>query len=615
MSKSIFKQTSKAFVWVLLLLLIVGLGGFGVANFGGSVSKIGTVGDTDISTDAYARALQRELNAQQAATGTPVSMAQAQQSGLAAAVRAQVITEAALDNELARLGVSVGDERVAQEVMGVPAFQGVDGSFDREAYRFTLEQNGLTESEFEATLRADATRSLLQAAIVAGLRAPDAYTDTLYTFIAERRSASLIRLTADDLDTPVPQPDAAQIETQYQADPDAYTAPRTRQITFAWLTPEMMLDRIEPDEDILRQLYEERIDDFVQPERRLVERLVFPTEADAAAAMAAIEAGETDFDAAVADRGLTLEDVDLGDVTQTEIGGAAGQAVFALTEPGVTGPHLSDLGPALFRVNAILAAQETGFEEAREVLVDEAARDRAERMIAEALMDLEDRLAAGATLEDLAQETDMELGQIAYSPQSEDGIAAYSAFRDAAEGIAEGDFPEILELEDGGLFALRLDREVPPALRPLDEVRDQVAADWRAAEAGRRLTEMAEELKTRLDAGTPIDTLGPEVDNQEGLSRGGLTPPALAETLFTLDTPGATAVVSAGQTAWLIRLDAILPPAEDDPTAAFLRSSLAQQAGQGIAHDLYAYFSQAVADAAGLRLDQAAINAVHAQFR
>lgn len=615
MSKSVGKQASKAAVWVLMGLLILGLGGFGISNFGGSIDAIGSVGDEKIAVDTYARALRQELNAQQAATGTPLSFAEAEAGGLVAQVRARVIADAALDNEMRRLGVSVGDAEVAKEVLAVPAFQGADGQFDREAYRFVLEQNGLTEAQFEAQIRNDTARSLLQAGVVAGLGPPETYAETLYAFIAERRSASLIRLTAEDLDAPIPDPTEAQIAAQYEAAPAAYTAPALRRISYAWLTPDMMLDRIEPDEEMLRALYEERIDEFVQPERRLVERLVFPTEAEAQAAADAIAAGESTFDQAVEARGLTLADVDMGDVDQIEIGGAAGAAVFALDGPGVTGPHLSDLGPALFRVNAILTAREIGFDEARDSLADEAARDRAVRMIADRLADFEDRLAAGATLEDMAAETEMELGRIDVTAETAEGIAAYAAFRAAAAAVQKGDFPEILELEDGGVFALRLDDEVPPALRPLDEVRDQVVADWRTAEVQARLTARAEALADRLAAGEAIEALGPAVETQEGLSRGGLTPPALSDALFAMDAPGQTRIVAEGDTVWLVRLDAILPPDPDDPAAAFLRETIGAQAAQGMAQDLYSYFAQELVNAGGLTLDQAAINAVHARFR
>lgn len=615
MSKSVGKQTSKALVWILMGLLILGLGGFGISNFGGSIDSIGKVGDRDIAVDAYARALRQELNAQQAATGTPLTLADAEARGLVAAVRLRVLSDTAMDYEAARLGLSVGDDEVLRQVTAIPAFAGPDGGFDREQYRFVLRQNGLTEAQFEAGIREDAARALLQQAVVGGLGRAETFADTLYAFLGERRSASLIRLTEADLEAAVPAPTEAQIAARYEADPGSYTAPATRQITYVWLTPDMMLDRIEPDEEMLRALYEERIDEFVQPERRLVERLVFGTEAEAAAAMAALEAGETTFEEAVAGRGLALADVDLGDVSEVEIGGAAGRAVFALGAPGITGPHLSDLGPAIFRVNAILAAQETPFEDARDALAEEAVRDRAVRLIAERITDLDDMLAAGATLEEIADETEMALGQIDHSAGAADGIAAYESFRAAADAVQAGDFPEIMELDDGGIFALRLDGEVPPALRPLSEVRDTVIADWRAAEITRRLTDRAEALRVRLEAGEAIDALGPEVTREDAMPRGGLTPPALSAALFELPEPGATAIVAAEGSVWLVRLEAVLPPDGSDADAGFLRDALAMQAAQDTERDLYDYFSQALLTAAGFTLDQTAINAVHTQFR
>lgn len=615
MSRKTGKEISKGLVWLMLIFVLLGLGGYGVKNFGGRVESIGTVGDQKISTADYARALQRELNAQRAATGQPITMAEAQASGLVTQVRSRVIADAALDNEAARIGVSVGDDEVAKQVMGINAFQGPDGTFSRETYRAVLQQNGMTEAEFEAGIRRDAARSLLQAAVVSGIPLPDTYSEALFNFIAERRSASLIRLTAEDLPEAVPAPDEEQIKAQYEAHPDAYTAPQTRKITYAWLTPEMMLDRIEPDEETLRNLYQQRIDEFVQPERRLVERLVFPTEEAAQKTMDAIRSGETTFEKAVEARGLALSDVDLGDVTEADIGGEAGKAVFAPAEPTLVGPVTSDLGPAIFRVNAILAAQETSFEDARAELADEAAHDRAVRMIADKISGLDDKLAAGATLEDLAQESDMELGQIDFTDDSDSGIAAYASFRKAAGEVSEGDFPEIRELEDGGIFALRLDEEVPPELRPLDKVRDEAAADWRAAETIRRLSAIANDLKGRLDSGEAIDALGVEVTTETALPRGGLTPPALSEALFAMKETGETAIVPADPDVWLVRLDAVLAPDETDPNADRLRQTIGAQAGQGIAQDLYGYFAQALINSAGLSLDQAAINAVQSQFR
>ncbi|WP_212524644.1 peptidylprolyl isomerase [Actibacterium sp. MT2.3-13A] len=610
---STVKKTGNIVVWILLLLLIVGLAGFGVGNFGGSVNAVGKVGDEEITVDDYARELQRALREQSAAQGRSITLAEAQATGVVAQVRASVVAAAAMDNEAGRMGLSVGDAAVRDQLLAIPAFQGVDGKFDREAYRFALEQNRLTEAEFEAQIREETARSLLQGSVVAGLRAPQAYADTLYDFIAARRSFTFARLDAAALDAPVPAPSTEQARAYYEANEPAFTAPESKRITYAWLTPDMLIDTVEVNEQMLRDLYEERLSDYVIPERRLVERLVFGTMEEAEAAAARLEAGEVTFDALVEERGLSLDDIDMGDVSAADLG-AAGAPVFALQEPGVTGPHMSDLGPALFRMNAVLAAQETPFEAARDELRAELAQDRARRIIADDVTDIDDRLAAGATVEDLAKETGMELGEITYYPGLQDGIAAYDAFREAAAALQEGDFPEVIELEDGGIFAMRLDEVTAPRLRPFEEVSDAVTAGWQAEETRRLLAEKATALKALLDAGDAFETLGLTVETAEGLTRGAVTPVALAKRLFALEEVGQTAVVEDASGVYLARLDAILPPDDADPATTFLRQTLEGQAAQSLSQDIYAYFAESLVSGAGLTLDQTAMNAVHAQF-
>ena len=81
-------------------------------------------------------------------------------------------------------------------------------------------------------------------------------------------------------------------------------------------------------------------------------------------------------------RGLELTDIDLGEVAQGDLG-AAGAAVFALDQPGVVGPFMTDLGPALLSMNAILDPVDIPYEQAVPDLRAEAAADRARRVIEE----------------------------------------------------------------------------------------------------------------------------------------------------------------------------------------------------------------------------------------
>ena len=64
----------------------------------------------------------------------------------------------------------------------------------------------------------------------------------------------------------------------------------------------------------------------------------------------------------------------------------------------------------------------------------------------------------------------------------------------------------------------------------------------------------------------------------------------------------------------VLRLDDIQPPDPEDGDLATLRTLLADQASNGLAQDLFQLVADDVRTRAGIYLDQAALNAVHANF-
>ncbi|MCC5989745.1 MAG: SurA N-terminal domain-containing protein [Pararhodobacter sp.] len=614
------KSKQNIFVWILMGLLVLGLAGFGVDGFlGGQVRSIGQVGGRDIGAQNYARALQNEIRAIEQQAGQALPFNQVQAMGIDSQVRAQLVTQAALEAEAERIGISVGDETVQQSLMEISAFRGPGGEFDRETYRFALQNIGMTPSEFEAELRHDAARAILQAATAGGTTTPGNLRDALIGHFATRNDLAVFTLDESALEAPVAVPSQSAVEAYYEDNIERFTAPEIRSITYAWITPSMLLDEIEIDEEALRALYESRRSEYVQPERRLVERLVYPDEAMARAAMAEIEAGAS-FEDLVAARELDIEDTDMGDVSEAELG-AAGPAVFALTEPGaVTGPHASPVGPAIFRMNAVLSAQETTFEEALPELRSELAGDSARRAIADEFDLFEDLLAGGATLEDLAGETALELGRIDWERGASEGIAAYEEFREAAAAASEGDFPEMLTLENGGVFALRLDGITAPAPRPLDTVQSEAREGARQHAVEAALEERAGQLAPALasdgvDAFAQAQGLNAErFDQVTRTDRLPGLPDTLRERLFSADT-GAPVVLAREGRVYLGVVTDRQPADPDDAQTGQLIAAVDQQIASALSQDIFGYFARALEREAGISLNQQAIEAVHANFR
>ena len=609
------KKAGNVFLWIVMLLLIAGLAGFGATSFSGGTATVATVGDTEIETNDYVRAFDAQVRQFRQQTQSQITYSQARAFGLDGQALGQLIGSAALENEAAQLGLSIGDENVSREIMASPTFRGGSGEFDREAYEFTLRQNGITPGDYEERVRGETASGILRAAVASGLTTPEVFIDTLFNYALEERDVTWARLGAEDLAEPLGEPSDDALRAFHSENPEPFTLGETRVIDYALLTPDMLVDDIEVDEAQARALYDARIGEFVQPERRLVERLVFTSEALAEDAKAAIDAGTSSFDDLLEERGLSLDDADLGEVSRDDLGDAA-EAVFALDEPGVAGPAPSPLGPALYRMNGILSAQDTPFEDVREELEAEAAADRARRVIRDDIGRIEDLLAGGATPETLGERTNMEFGQIDWRDDVSDGIAAYDAFRNAAASVQVGDFPEVITLEDGGIFALSLNEIREPQLQPFEEVRDEVVAAWEVAETEAALKAQADALADQIRNGREMAGLGLKLETDRGLTRDGFvegTPASFVETLFEMDADEVRVLTAAGD-AWLVRLDSVRAPSGESGEAAFMRARFAAEAQRAMSDSLLDAYRRAVISETGISVNQQALNAINAQL-
>ena len=604
-------------MWVIMGLLMLGLTGFGIGGIGGgNIRSIGTVGDEPIETNTYARAYQNAAGRLNQQAGRTLTAAELENLGVQEQVLDAVVGQAALNNEAAMRGLSVGDETVRTTILQSSQFQGLDGTFDRENYNFYLErQLGINASEFETLIRKENARSLVENTIVSGVSSDFTVPTTLMNFAQQERSFEWAALSEDNLGTPIATPNDEDLQAYYDAHAANYLSPLTRNITYAWLNPTDLLDKVAVDEAEIRESYDLQADRFNKVEQRAVDRIIFPTPEDAQSARDRLDAQTATFSEIVAERGLEDADVDLGEVSRGDLGTAVADLLFGATEPGVVGPVQSDLGPALFRINAVLAADSTPYEDVRDELRNELAGESARRLVSDRVTEIDDLLAGGADLEALAKDTEMTLNTIAYFDGSDAAIAGYDEFRAAALDAQQGDFPEVLDLSDGGVFALRLDSIDQPKAIPLDEVREKVTADWRAEQLNTALKALAERLKPGLEKGGDLSIMGLNLTPVDGIKRNSYLeqlPPTTVLEAYKLDTGGVT-IVDGGDSVVLLRLTDITEFDPDLDGNDVVLERIKGQLDAQISIDMLSYYTDALQTKAGVQLNRAIISQINAQ--
>ncbi|MCY4543581.1 MAG: SurA N-terminal domain-containing protein [Rhodobacteraceae bacterium] len=606
-------KTANILVWILIGLLVVSLMGFGIVSFTGTSGAVGTVGKEDIPVNTYFRALRDRLNQARQIGLENVPLAEISQITLQ-----QLASEASIDNEASSIGLSVDDTVVLAALRDSEAFKGLDGRFDTSMYELALERSGMSASEYDDELRQTRSRQIILQAVAAGLSASDVYARTVVGYNFQERDIRWLELDNSFITDELPEPTDADLRSFYSDHEELFTLPETRVITYAYLLPNMLIDQVMVDEQQIVDLYNARIDEFVRPERRILERLVFLTESEAAAAKARIDNDEATFDQLLEEAGILPQDAFVGDVGKDELGEQDADAVFAIEEPGIVGPVQSNFGPALYRVIAILAERNDSIDDARGTIERQLALQQAESQINSSIETYSDLLAGGASIEELAAETAMQLATVDFNESAGGQVVSDQEFRRAALQATEFSFSEILLLNGGGVFALRLDRLVPPTLQDFSTVRDQVVNAWREDFTLQAKRRVGEEYKSALEAGTPFSEIGLlDANFVPGILRGNPiagAPAGTVEEAFNLQQ-GEVAIVDDGRVVVLVRLEAVRDADFSTDNIQGISQYVNSQFAQTAAEDLIIlYATQLIADA-GFRIDQAAINTVHSYLQ
>ena len=610
-------KKNQPFVYGLLGLLALGLVGIASGGVDGSrISSIGKVGEEPIPVTSYAQSLRNTIQNISRQIGRQLTSQEISAYGLQSEALENVVSSAALSNEAKRLKISVGDDLVAEEIIATPTFTSVDGKFDKEAYEFALENSGLDTKEYELQTRKAIARSLIEGAVASGTKTPSSHAMTLIKFAREERSFDWASIDKKLLSTQAINPTIDQLKAYYDKNNILYTAPLSRKLTYVLLSPEMLADRIVVSQSELKDEYKSQPDRFNKPARRIIDRIIFDSVKTARTVKDQLDKEEVSFTKVAEDRGLTQTDIDLGDIEKGQLDKDIDDLLFNASEVGIYGPIDTNLGPALFQINAIIDPQNTSFEDAAEELTAEYVSIESRKLINEMITDIDDLLAQGLTLEEIAKETAMELEKISYDNTTENGIAAYDGFRAEALKVKIGGFPELRELSDGGVFALRLDDLIEPALRPFETVKDQVATDWSASEDKKSLLKLADTLIIKLDNGETFKSLNLNAESVSSITRNKYIdgiPAQLLEELFSNKT-GKTSKIDNGDTVLLARLNDISEFNSETDESKELLSQVGIQLSNQVTGDLLRLFASALKDRDGVILNQNAVNQINTQI-
>lgn len=549
-----------------------------------------TVGDTKIGPREYMRAQQEMLRAMSAQAGRSLSLQEARSLGLDSRVLERLIGGAAVDNHARELGLNITDAALLDQIMQDPNFKDATGTFSPALFQQALRNIGLSEQGFLASQRETNLRRQILTTIGQVVNTPEVLVDALDRYNGETRTLRYV-LVAQEAAGPVNDPTDDDLKRYYDNHRAKFTQPELRKVGILAVTPETVKEEVNITDQDLRAAYEASKDQLGKPEKRHVQQIAFPDMAAATAAHEKIESG-TDFAAVAKEQGLSETDIDLGMVTRSQLADpAVADAAFKLELNKVSDPVTGKLGTVvLLRVTEIDPGKTPTFDEAKADLENKLLKERASGAIFELHDKIEDQLAAGAKLSEIADKLKLNyqvIDQVDRTGRKPDGstvtLPAQTQVLNAVFASDVGVDNDPIDAKDEGVIWYEVLGIVPEQLKPFDQVKDEVAKDWRDEEERTKVAKYAQDLVNSLVGGKTLEDVANDLNVQvltsDPLKRDGMAVyilPAAVEQAFTLPEGGyGSAPSGIGEGRIVFRVDKVTPPQPlDEKEAARLKAQI-----------------------------------------
>ncbi|WP_436858843.1 peptidylprolyl isomerase [Citrobacter tructae] len=530
---------------IIVSFILTGVSGYLI---GGGKNYAAKINGQEISRGQFENAFNSERNRMQQQLGEQFSELAANE-GYMKTLRQQtlnrLIDEALLDQYAHELKLGISDEQVKQAIFSTPAFQ-VDGKFDNNRYNAIIGQMRMTPDQYAQALRNQLTTQQLISAVAGTEFMLKGETDELAALVSQQR---VVREATIDVNALAAKQQVTDqdITAYYDQHKNSFMTPEQFRVSYIALDAAAMQKPVS-DADI-QSYYDQHQDQFTQPQRNRYSIIQTKTEDEAKAVLEALNKGG-DF--------ASLAKEKSADIISARNGGDMGWLEEATTpdelknaglkEKGqLSGVIKSSVGFLIARLDDVQPAKVKPLSEARD---DIAAKVEQEKAL-DAYFALQQKVsdAANNDTESLAG-VEQVAGMKAVETDwfSRDSLPKELNFKPVSDAIFEGALlgengtpgrnSDIITVDGDRAFVLRISEHKAEAVKPLAEVKDQVAAQVKHNKAEQQAKLDAEKLLVELKAGKGQDAmkaLGLSFGESKTLSRSGQDP--VSQAAFGLSLP------------------------------------------------------------------------------
>ena len=547
-------------ITALSFMSLFGVSGY--INSANSNKPVIKVDNLEISQSEFNYMLQKELSKLKDMDSANPEEAEARKAEISAELAKIKLEDLLLENTMKKFKVDVTDSLVSQIIQISPQFLN-NGKFDREMYKWYMNKNNLTEKDLVAEIKRNIGRKILVETQVEGFKVPEVLQSQMQKVLGQRRTFKYIKLAAADAKIDR-KPSQEELDQYYEDFNEEFRVPEKRDITVLSLPLETIEKSIDVSDDEINTYYKEHIEEYEQPEKRHVLQMAFENEEDAKKAKA--ELAGKDFMTVAKENGQSEEDTDFGAVAKSDLSDELADVVFSLAKGQVSQPEKINGSWQILKVTEIEPANIMPREQADAQIKKTIQEERAYDGSYELMTKLEDKLGAGATLQEIANSFGIALARVENLAEdgsfdgaligkklTEDGssdavnvdiaeLVKNKDVIDAAFSYNAGEVSQTIEGDDG-LIVVEVEKVHESHIQPENEVTAKITKLWQESEKVSITQELVDNINHDLEAG---DTLS-EVAGRYNLPVMKTMPITRGETFADLNFNDMKTLFSAGK--------------------------------------------------------------------
>jgi peptidyl-prolyl cis-trans isomerase D len=364
-----------------------------------------------------------------------------------------------------------------------------------------------------------------------------------------------------------------------------------------------------PSDEDLKNIYDAHKSEFTIPEERSVQFVAVADEAKAHEVAESARGGMKLGDAASKATGAPAAVKTMENVKSGTLPAELDKAIFKLPRGETSEPVNTPLGWYVMQITNIKASAVVPMARIQDKLIESWRQDRATDQLPKLLNKIDDGIAGGSSLEEIAKTYHLQLHQLPLSDEQGRGLDANtSADKNTKEILAaefkqnQGEVGNVFETSGGDYAVLRVDELKPAAVPPLKDIHDQVVADWKKANQRQLAEDTARKLANDWRKGDNVTDeakkIGAALTVHNGLSRADAEKtqkPAAGIDRAILQAAATGEVVTSADAnvEYVAKIRAIAPPPAADITDAVL-GDMRNAASQWVKNDYVQLFLNAL---------------------